>query len=204
MRFLKILALGLVAILPMGLAAQPLPALYHVQGVAADDVLNIRAEPTTSAPIIGTLAPDARGIEVVARNAAGTWGQVNTGEQSGWVSLRFMARSGVHIDHYNLPVGLRCFGTEPFWSLENTGGAWAYRTPEASRDGLEIWIAQDTGIAEDLRRMVLFNGMGGPATAFIHPAECNDGMSDRAYGLAIGVMLSPSALLLSGCCSLTR
>ncbi len=204
MRILRHIAFVLVAFLPLGLAAQPLPALYDVQGVAADDVLNIRAEPSARAAIIGRLAPDARGIEVVAHNVAGTWGQINTGERSGWVSLRYMALRGVHIDHYNLPVGLRCFGTEPFWSLENTDGAWSYRTPEMTRDGLEIRVAQDTGIPEDLRRMVQFNGLGGPATGFIYPAECNDGMSDRAYGLAIGVMMSPSAPLLSGCCSLTR
>lgn len=196
--------LAFASVIGTGVAAQPLPALYDVQGVAADDVLNIRTGPSARAQIIGGLAPDARGIEVVARNAAGTWGQINTGEQSGWVSLRYMALRGVHIDHYNLPVGLRCFGTEPFWSLENTGGAWDYRTPDMSREGLEIWIAQDSGISEDLRRMVLFNGLGGPATGFIYPAQCNDGMSDRAYGLAIGVMMSPSAPLLSGCCSLSR
>lgn len=196
-------AVALSAALSSPLGAQPLPALHDVQGVAADDVLNIRAEPSAQASIIGTLAPDAQGVEVVARNAAGTWGQINIGEQAGWVSLRYLALRGVHIDHYNLPVGLRCFGTEPFWSLRNAGGAWDYQTPDMLREGLEISIAQDSGIAEDLRRMVLFNGLGGPASAFIYPAACSDGMSDRAFGLAIGVMMSPSAPLLSGCCSLT-
>ncbi len=184
--------------------ARDLPQLFDVRGVATDDVLNIRAAPTASATIIGALPPDARGIEVVARNAAATWGQVNTGEQSGWVSLRYMEPRGVHIDHYNLPVGLSCFGTEPFWSLRNQGGSFDYSTPEIPGRALDIRVAQDSGLAEDLRRMVQFSGIDGPATAFIYPAACSDGMSDRAYGLSIGVMMSPGGRLLNGCCSLAR
>lgn len=188
-----------------GLAqAQSLPQLHDVAGVAADDVLNIRAEPTASAPIIGTLAPDARGVEVVAVNAAGTWGQVNTGEASGWVNLRYMAARGVHIDHYNLPVGLSCYGTEPFWSVQNIGGALHFDTPDAPARDLDIWQAQDSGIPDDLRRMIQMSGIGGPATAFLYPAACNDGMSDRAFGLAISLMTAPDAPLLSGCCTLSR
>ena len=47
--------------------------MFDVTGVAANDVLNIRAAPDASAEIIGTLSPNARDIEVVllfgARNA---------------------------------------------------------------------------------------------------------------------------------------
>lgn len=204
MGIVSVLIAAMIALAGSVAAARDLPQLFDVHGVAADDVLNIRAAPTASAPIIGGLAPDARRIEVVARNAAGTWGQVNTDEQSGWVSLRYMAPRGVHIDHYNLPVGLSCFGTEPFWSLRNQGGRLDYSTPEILGRALEIWIAQDSGLADDLRRMVQFNGIGGPATAYIYPAACDDGMSDRVYGLAIGVMMSPDSPLLHGCCSLSR
>ena len=188
-----------------GLAqAQSLPQLHDVRGVAAGDVLNIRAEPNASASIIGTLARDARGIEVVAANAARTWGQVNTGEASGWVNLRYMAARGVHIDNYNLPVGLSCYGTEPFWSAQNINGALHFETPDAPARDLDIWQAQDSGIPDDLRRMIAMAGIGGPATAFLYPATCNDGMSDRAFGLAISLMPAPGAPLLSGCCTLSR
>lgn len=203
---MRFLALALAGVLLSGSAvfAQTLPQLYNVEGVEAGDVLNIRDEPSASAAIIGTLARDARNVEVVAANPAGTWGQVNTAESSGWVNLRYMAAQGVHIDHYNLPDGLFCFGTEPFWSAQNTGGALHYDTPDAPARDLELWMAQDSGIAEDLRRMVQFAGIGGPGMAFIYPASCNDGMSDRAYGLAISLMTAPDAPLLSGCCSLSR
>jgi len=187
-----------------GAQAQPFPQLYDVQDVAASDALNIRAEPSASAAIIGTLAHDARNIEVVEASEAGNWGRVNSGEGAGWVNLRYMTARGVHIDNYNLPDGLFCFGTEPFWSASNIGGAVHYDTPDAPGQDMPVWIAQDSGIADDLRRMVHMGGIGGQATAFIYPASCNDGMSDRAYGLAISLMTAPDAPLRSGCCTLSR
>ena len=187
-----------------GAQAQPFPQLSDVQDVAANDVLNIRAAPSASAQIIGTLAHDDQSIEVVAANEAGDWGRVNTGEGSGWVNLRYMSAGRVHIDNYNLPDGLFCFGTEPFWSASNIGGALHYDTPDAPGQDMPVWIAQDSGIAEDLRRMVHMGGIGGQATAFIYPESCNDGMSDRAYGLAISLMTAPNAPLRSGCCTLSR
>ncbi|WP_296475052.1 SH3 domain-containing protein [Roseinatronobacter sp.] len=184
--------------------AQPFPQLFDVQDVAADDALNIRAEPNASAEIIGTLDHDAQGVEVVASNADNSWGRVNTGEGSGWVNLRYMSAGRVHIDNYNLPDGLFCYGTEPFWSASNIGGALHFDTPDMPGQDMPIWIAQDSGIAEDLRRMVHMGGIGGPASAFIYPASCNDGMSDREFGLAISLMTAPDAPLLSGCCTLNR
>lgn len=55
------------------------PALYDVSGVASDDVLNIRAEPSADAPIIGTLAHDATNVEII-RDGENGWGLVNTDE----------------------------------------------------------------------------------------------------------------------------
>ncbi len=203
MRFLALALSGFVLAGSAGFA-QTMPQLYDVQDVSVGDVLNIRAEPSASAELVGTLARDARNVEVVATNPEGTWGQVNTTESSGWVNLRYMAARGVQIDHFNLPDGLFCFGTEPFWSAQNIGGALHYDTPDAPARDMDVWMAQDSGIAGDLRRMVQFAGMGGPGMAFIYPASCNDGMSDRAYGLAISLMTSPDAPMLSGCCTLSR
>ena len=203
MRFLALALSGLILAGSAGFA-QTMPQLHDVQDVSVGDVLNIRAEPSASAELVGTLARDARNVEVVATNPEGTWGQVNTSEASGWVNLRYMAARDVQIDHFNLPNGLFCSGTEPFWSVQNIGGALHYDTPDAPARDMDIWMAQDSGIADDLRRMVHFAGLGGPGSAFIYPASCNDGMSDRAYGLAISLMTSPDAPMLSGCCTLSR
>ena len=200
----KALALICAIVFSTNATAQPLPQLYDVTGVGVGDQLNIRAEPSADAAPFGTLPRDARAIEVVALNEAGTWGQVNTAEASGWVNMRYMDERGVHIDHYNLPDGLFCMGTEPFWSAQNIGGRLHYDTPDAPARDMDIWIAQDSGIEGDLRRMLQFAGIGGPGMGFIYPAQCSDGMSDRAYGLAISLMTAPDAPMLSGCCTLSR
>ena len=200
----KALALISAIVFSTNATAQPLPQLYDVTGVGVGDQLNIRAEPSADAAPLGTLPRDARAIEVVALNEAGTWGQVNTAEASGWVNMRYMDERGVHIDHYNLPDGLFCMGTEPFWSAQNIGGRLHYDTPDAPARDMDIWIAQDSGIEGDLRRMLQFAGIGGPGMGFIYPAQCSDGMSDRAYGLAISLMTAPDAPMLSGCCTLSR
>ena len=200
----KALALISAIVFSTNATAQPLPQLYDVTGVGVGDQLNIRAEPSADAAPLGTLPRDARAIEVVALNEAGTWGQVNTAEASGWVNMRYMDERGVHIDHYNLPDGLFCMGTEPFWSAQNIGGRLHYDTPDAPARDMDIWIAQDSGIEGDLRRMLQFAGIGGSGMGFIYPAACSDGMSDRAYGLAISLMTAPDAPMLSGCCTLSR
>ncbi len=181
----------------------PMPQLHDVTGVADDDVLNIRAEPSASAPIIGGLAPDATDIEVIRLNEAGTWGLVNDVEQSGWVSMAFMEPRGVHIDNFNLPVGMRCFGTEPFWSLTHTQGTLTLDelAAEDPRD-FDLTIAQDRAGIDVFTRMIRALGDGGAFTALVEPRSCNDGMSDRNYGLMIRMMAGDTAPLLDGCCSL--
>ena len=180
--------------------AEPLPQLFDVTGVAADDMLNIRAAPTAQAEVIGTLAPDARGIEVTARDSRGTWGRVNAGEGTGWVFLRYMAARGVNIDNYNLPVGLRCFGTEPFWSLHHDDGDLVYEAMGEEPERFALDIAQDAMLRDDLRRMIRAEG---GVVAYVHSApDCSDGMSDRLFALGVGLMPGPDAALLTGCCSL--
>ncbi len=116
------------------------PALFDVSGVAADDTLNIRSEPGTGGVVIGTLEPDAEGIEVVRPNPRETWGLVNYGEATGWVSLSFLTRRpGQWLGH--VPEVRSCFGTEPFWSLSFDGDAITWSTPDetASGERLETW-----------------------------------------------------------------
>lgn len=184
--------------------SQSVPQLHDVTGVAADDRLNIRASPSPHAERIGALPPDARGIEVVAVDETGRWGKINSGERSGWVNLRYLAPRGVHIDNYNLPVGLSCYGTEPFWSLTRSNGGFDLEMLGDTLQTFQIEIAQDSGIDGDLRRMIHLQTQDMPATAFLYPASCSDGMSDRSFGLAISLMISLSGPLISGCCSLAH
>ena len=66
-----------------------------VQGVAADDVLNVREAPDKSAAVLGGLPPDATGVRGTSnrrRVGASTWREVECGNLRGWVNERFLAR----------------------------------------------------------------------------------------------------------------
>lgn len=176
-----------------------LPTLFDVTGVAADDVLNIRERPDAKSPIIGKLAPDATRVEVVGERNG--WMQVNTAERSGWVNGRYLNYRVDVWEAGTLPAGLQCLGTEPFWSLTAQGDALVLATPEGeSRMALRKVL--DTGWFRDPRRAVVGDGI----TAVVTPAQCSDGMSDRAYGLEATVILGAGtgAQMLNGCCRLAR
>lgn len=182
-----------------------LPTLFDVTGVAQDDRLNIRATPNASAEILGTLAPDARDIEVVGNDASGRWARVNTGEQSGWVAMRYlMYRVDVWQDDA-LPPTLRCFGNEPFWSLAPEGDTLVMQTPQ-TRTTLPLRSVVSTGIFRDPRRGIIAQDTQTRLGATVVPMACSDGMSDRAFGLDVTVMIEDAdgTVMLTGCCSIAQ
>ncbi|MFT3974827.1 MAG: SH3 domain-containing protein [Amaricoccus sp.] len=193
------LALGLLLLALPG--AGPLPSRFDVVGVAGDSALNVRAEPNASAPVVATLAPDARGVEVVALDASGRWGRVNAGEGSGWSAIRYLQEQPGVWPAGALPAGMRCFGTEPFWSLVPEGTTARLETPDGSESFALTTL--DRGHPADLNRALLLKGNGGESTVTITPQACSDGMSDRLFGLeALMVRNGPNgSQLLSGCCS---
>ncbi len=206
------LGAGLLALTVMSAQADELhlPALYDVRGVAADDTLNIRQAPSASSTIIGTLAPDATGIEVVAKGPTGSWGRINTGEQSGFVSLAFLTRQPGQPTIMDTPV-TQCFGTEPFWGITfrhtgaTTGGTWS--TPEETRDLSFLIGPRAAGRAD--RFAITGTGTSlvtkRTLTGVIRAEYCTDGMSDRQYGLAIDLLSlkgGTDRTLFTGCCSI--
>ncbi len=184
---------------PFVALADPFPALFNVTGVAANDTLNVRAQPNGSAEKRGALAHNAENIEVTATNDAGTWGRVNLGESSGWVSMRYLARHEDNPD-YALAHALTCFGTEPFWSAVITQGQGVtIRTPETQIDISGAGLIVPASGRTDLYALGFAD-----SSAQVRRAECNDGMSDRMFGLQIGLFLrhDQSATLYAGCCSI--
>lgn len=177
------------------------PALFHVTGVAATDTLNIRAQDDATAPIIGALAPDTRDVEVIHLNNAGTWGRVNTAEQSGWISMQFMHRS-------TDPMPVRgCVGTEPFWAVTLTpdgGGVWS--TPEVmSQLAYGAPIQSSNHLYHSAIEGVVAANPPQSFTMVMQNRACSDGMSDRYYGISVDLLLRPQGAaqqLYSGCCSL--
>lgn len=185
--------------------AAAFPGLYDVTGVSADDALNVRAHPSTASAIVGRFEATQTGIEVVATDAAGAWGQVNLGEGAAWVSMRFLAPQDGVWTPGGLPETLACFGTEPFWSIRVEDGALAYSTPEDGRSLAPVAVL-DSGIAGDARRMVTGGTAGDRMTVAMVPTTCSDGMSDRVFGLETLVLVEEpgAARLLTGCCSIAR
>lgn len=89
------------------------PDFYAVTGVAADDVLNIRAAPSAGAARLGAIPPDGHGIrnlgcrggpsfaqwermsEAQRRQAAQRrWCKIRYGDLEGWVAGRFLREDG--------------------------------------------------------------------------------------------------------------
>lgn len=188
-------------VLAMPLAAQELPAVFKVTGVASDDVLNVRENPRASSALVGSFASDAADIEVVAVSENSNWGHVSVGEQNGWVSMTFLEETApltgteTHMDR-----PLYCAGTEPFWGLNilpDTGVQFEgkaltldYAGSAVNRMPLRMAF---TGSAENLN-----------LTGVLRREECSDGMSDRVFGLSLDLVVQDgdTTSLMLGCCSL--
>lgn len=195
-----LVALCLMAAPALATTDEALPALYDVAGVAADDVLNIRAEPTASAAIIGALGPKARRIEVIQLDASGHWGRVNSGEGTGWVSMAYLARQPGQFDSLG-PAITSCFGTEPFWRIAPAPGGW-----QMTMMGAPLGTAMVLIPADRTGRPDTYAWLAGQGALVIRRALCSDGMSDQLFGLA-AELVTPNqggASLWTGCCSLTR
>jgi uncharacterized membrane protein len=196
-----------VALLAAGPAAATqeyiLPTLFDVTGVSAASRLNVRSGAGTGHAVIGSLAPDATGIEVVAHSADGRWGQINLAEGSGWTSLNYLAYRTDVWEEGALPAGFRCFGNEPFWSLAPQDGQLLYSTPEGER-GFALDAILSTGIFRHPRRALTGSDADGSIFAGVVPASCSDGMSDRAFGLDATVVIEGEGTpqMLTGCCSI--
>lgn len=176
------------------------PSLHHVTGVAAHDVLNVRAAPGVQHPIIGHLAPDAREIEVVEWNRG--WGLVNRGEQAGWVNMRYLSPSGTPA-WYSGETGLSCYGTEPFWAFTSflPHHRAEFVTPE--NGGVELVVAAGMLPGTEFpRTLALPFGGAHNGMAVIRAQGCTDGMSDRYFGLQIQLYFLGDTTGLSGCCTI--
>ncbi len=179
-------------------SAQSFPALYDVTGVSEGDVLNVRTGPDAATEIVGSLAPGAIGIEVVEE--ADGWGRVNIDEASGWASLTYLTRQPGQEDAA-LPPRLRCGGTEPFWSLVTTGEEVIL--DEMATNRTRSWPQSQTLRADGRIEPYAIIGPEGEPVAIVSRTACSDGMSDRAFGLRLEVLVrDEDPYLLSGCCSI--
>lgn len=182
----------------------PEPAwLYRVTAVAADDVLNIRAQPDPSAEIIGVLQPDASDIAVAGTRMevnGSVWWQVVGSDGLGWVNARYLTP----VDDMPFPndetFALQCSGTEPFWSASVAEGEARFMTPESES---ETWRAGPMTRAMGLiGRYAIRLEKGedvGHLAAWRNHRFCSDGMSDIGFPFE-AVLITPAGAVHAGCC----
>lgn len=182
--------------------AEVFPALYDVTDVAADDVLNVRAEPNGTSDKLGELLPHESEVEVIRLNAEGTWGLINTAEGSGWVSMRFMVRRHGFDASSAMPLPLNCLATEPFWTLRLKPDNEVH-FEQFDEPALALTLIQ-ANRSENHSAVYGFVAQGSVTlSGIIRRASCSDGMSDREYGLDLQLMqLGTETRLWSGCCSI--
>lgn len=194
-----------------------LPALYDVSGLDVGETLNVRAAPELQSEILGVLPASTRLKEIVALNDSGDWGRINFGESAGWVSMKFMKDAGGP-RWWARDLPLSCYGTEPFWSavifrsdpgsleLEDMSGASPYRRTMALGRFQRAWGNPQWD--KPMNAVMSFSSGSEAAIAVIRADACNDGMSDRQFGLSINLFLesgdgaSSSGSYLGGCCSI--
>lgn len=192
------------------------PAGARVTGVQAGNVVNIRQFPDIAAPVLGQIPADSLHVEILALSEDGLWAQVPMPEGIGWVFRRYLTlERGSDVPPGQIPHPLKCYGTEPFWSLSfEAGGAIGYMTPDMDPGQSPIRLTAQTPPAQEdgappiaAWRSRLADGVGRVFDLEITRKSCSDGMSDRVFGLG-AVLRGPdphdpqSEERRFGCCTL--
>lgn len=181
------------------------PKYYNLVELAADDPLNVRAEPFSTAEIIGTIAPGTTGIEVAERDCSGRWGKIIWNETNGWIAVRFLDEvTPRRFAQTELPDGLVCSGTEPFWGLSLRHPNAIFSTPNSETVPLTNRLVQ---VAAGRARFPVSMNLDSPThvvVPIIRPSTCSDGMSDRTYPWEIDMIVQSEGQqgFLTGCCHL--
>ena len=175
-----------------------LPSLYNVTGVASNDVLNVRKDPTNKANIIGELRPDATNVEIIALSNDRKWGLVNIGDVAGWAFMRFLQPQ----NRPTSPLRLICHGNDPSWSMSIDGNA-VFKF--LNDDELFLGAIETISSANRTDRMVLRSkSVTGAMTAHVGAQLCDDRASDRAFGISLDTLIisDDDTAYYSGCCKL--
>lgn len=175
-----------------------LPSFYKVTGVASNDVLNVRKNPTSKAAILGELQYDATNVEVVMLSQDSKWARVNVGDTAGWTSMRFLERQS----QTERPVRLICFGNEPFWTMSLDENA-LFKLMDHDETFLGA-LEEISSVNRTDRKALRSKSVTSALTAHLAARSCNDTMSERAYGLSIDALISSDngTAYYSGCCRL--
>lgn len=89
---LRTAALASVIALAGVVPAQAATQFMQVVNVSSNDVLNMRAGPTTNSDVVGSIPYNGQTV-VATGNKQGSWVEVNWAGETGWVNQRFLQGS---------------------------------------------------------------------------------------------------------------
>ena len=182
--------------------AQTFPSYADVTGVAPDDVLNLRDGPSATARIIGSLPPDATGVEITGASEDGRWLRLNTSEWLGWASARYLTLQPMPA-WWSEAVPLGCSGVEPSWSLTYAPGALRFDINGEAQDLRIDWGGATAGGTAQALGWKLSDARS-EGFALLTGRDCSDGMSERVEAIRIDLFLRgpEGETRLTGCCGL--
>ena len=73
----------------VALLSTPAGPSFWVNGVARDDVLNMREEPSSESDVVGEIPPDGRGVRIIG-DCHDMWCLVSFGGVKGWVNRSYL------------------------------------------------------------------------------------------------------------------
>lgn len=175
---------------------------YRVAGVAADDRLNLRAQPGAASAIVGALASDASNVVVsgLRQEIGGSvWWEIYADGKTGWANARYLTPMSVD-DEKETGFPLACTGTEPFWGLTLENGQATLTEPGAADVffGAEQLPSPASGPGTIVYRLADAS-VAGHLVAIRTYDFCSDGMSDRQFPFA-AIVITPDQVVRSGCC----
>ncbi len=184
-----------LSVLAFGAGAQP-TGLYAVQGVAANDTLNIRIGAGANFADLGDISYDGQ-VQVIGFSADSKWAKVPWKDATAWVSARFLRL--IRADGAVLPVVLHCSGTEPFWGAKITPDAISFEKMGGVSINATIY---ETAGAEGRPVDYIIGFSAPPLTGTLRKQLCSDGMSERDYPWSVVLMdLSGIGItVVEGCC----
>lgn len=178
-----------------------IPAVFSVSNVAQNDFLHGRSTPNQSASILKNFAPN-EAVVVLAYLANG-WVKIGGGEQDIFVNGKYLSRGGGTQTVSGMQVGLKCQGTEPFWTLNfDTDGA--VRFAEMAL-GTSSNSSLNSAVPSSVTNSYPYNFSATPFSGAIDQQICSDGMSDIKHGWSIQAIEPKQGggwEALNGCCNL--
>ncbi len=202
--FLVFAAFAFTLLLSPVKAVEP---LFYVIGVAPDDVLNVRAEPSSTAEKITSLAPDAINIETTGKVQTvgdAEWREIRLEGHTGWVNAYYLHQMQV-AEQQNptlFRAPLMCSGTEPFWGLQVIDRQGELDSLSDGKTTIRFQSSREAGgvpIIWALRGKTT-DTQSSVIAVIEETNSCSDGMSALLYQYSIRLDVADGPFF-AGCCN---